>query len=410
MNPNNQFNPFNIPGFQSQDPYNPFNPNFSNNLFNTVNQSIGQAFSGFYQSPFGTSTSNSQSQNSFPQANINITNSWNMGNNYYQGQQQHEPEPEMNMEQNHDSFAGTKKRKEEPKKKNSEAKSEKNPDLESAENNPNSGHYYKKLGNEFYTKGMLQEALKYYSKAIELNDTESVFFSNRARCLRKLNQLKKAYEDSKYAVELDDKNIKAHLLCGQILAELGKLEPGYEKINLALNRMTKALTLCAGQNKLDFENDLNRNILRVKKLKWYKHQQTEKQHKLEILNDLKKSLEKNKELTIEEKEQKYQIYLQTIGDPKTSLNFEIPDYLCCKITMELMEDPVITPAGITYEHKVVTEHFEKNGHTDPVTREPINIESVFPNLSVKQATAAFLRDNPWAYEYTMGETIDDIKF
>ena len=28
---------------------------------------------------------------------------------------------------------------------------------------------------------------------------------------------------------------------------------------------------------------------------------------------------------------------------------EIPDYLCCKITLELMEEPMVTDWGQTYE-------------------------------------------------------------
>ena len=30
-------------------------------------------------------------------------------------------------------------------------------------------------------------------------------------------------------------------------------------------------------------------------------------------------------------------------------DFSIPDYLCCKITLDLIDDPYITPAGVTYE-------------------------------------------------------------
>jgi hypothetical protein len=30
----------------------------------------------------------------------------------------------------------------------------------------------------------------------------------------------------------------------------------------------------------------------------------------------------------------------------------IPDHLCCKISFEIMRDPVITPSGITYDRSV----------------------------------------------------------
>ena len=37
----------------------------------------------------------------------------------------------------------------------------------------------------------------------------------------------------------------------------------------------------------------------------------------------------------------------------------MPDYLCCKITLEIYRDPVITPNGVTYERAVLLEHLQK---------------------------------------------------
>ena len=42
------------------------------------------------------------------------------------------------------------------------------------------------------------------------------------------------------------------------------------------------------------------------------------------------------------------------------------------IIKDLMEDPVTTETGMTYEREVIREHFEKNGKIDPVTRKPIS--------------------------------------
>lgn len=35
---------------------------------------------------------------------------------------------------------------------------------------------------------------------------------------------------------------------------------------------------------------------------------------------------------------------------------DVPDYLCGRISFELMKDPVITPSGITYDRKDIEEH------------------------------------------------------
>lgn len=37
---------------------------------------------------------------------------------------------------------------------------------------------------------------------------------------------------------------------------------------------------------------------------------------------------------------------------------EVPDYLCGKISFEILREPVITPSGITYERKDIEEHLQ----------------------------------------------------
>ena len=41
------------------------------------------------------------------------------------------------------------------------------------------------------------------------------------------------------------------------------------------------------------------------------------------------------------------------------LKFQVPDYLCCKITLDIFRDPVITPSGVTYERAVILDHLQK---------------------------------------------------
>ena len=78
---------------------------------------------------------------------------------------------------------------------------------------------------------------------------------------------------------------------------------------------------------------------------------------------------------------------------------EIPDYLTCKITMEVLKDPVITPSGITYEKSTLLEHLQKVGKFDPVTREVLTADQIIPNFAIKAAANAYLKDNGWAYKH-----------
>ncbi|CAH8361981.1 unnamed protein product [Eruca vesicaria subsp. sativa] len=54
---------------------------------------------------------------------------------------------------------------------------------------------------------------------------------------------------------------------------------------------------------------------------------------------------------------------------------EVPDYLCCKITLEIFRYPVISPSGVTYERAAILEHINKVGKFDPITRESIKTGS-----------------------------------
>ncbi len=71
----------------------------------------------------------------------------------------------------------------------------------------------------------------------ELNPGESQYYSNRSKCYQKKGQLKESLRDAEVACELDEDNIKAHYICGCILAELGKNDDG--KLPKAMNRLKK---------------------------------------------------------------------------------------------------------------------------------------------------------------------------
>ncbi|ODM92868.1 STIP1 y and U box-containing protein 1 [Orchesella cincta] len=77
-------------------------------------------------------------------------------------------------------------------------------------------------------------------------------------------------------------------------------------------------------------------------------------------------------------------------------NKEVPDYLCGKITLDIMKDPVITPSGITYERSAIEGHLDRIGHTDPTTGVPLTKEQLIPNRALKEAVDYFVEKNEWA--------------
>lgn len=78
---------------------------------------------------------------------------------------------------------------------------------------------------------------------------------------------------------------------------------------------------------------------------------------------------------------------------------EVPDYLCGKISFEILVDPVITPSGITYERKDIEEHLQRVGHFDPVTRVKLTQDQLIPNFSMKEVVDMFVSENEWSLEY-----------
>ncbi|KAI9710390.1 MAG: hypothetical protein M1828_002178 [Chrysothrix sp. TS-e1954] len=68
----------------------------------------------------------------------------------------------------------------------------------------------KDLGNQAFKEQDYPKALDYYSQAIEKNDTEPAFYTNRAYAQIKLESYGLAIEDSTKAIELDPSFVKAY--------------------------------------------------------------------------------------------------------------------------------------------------------------------------------------------------------
>lgn len=78
---------------------------------------------------------------------------------------------------------------------------------------------------------------------------------------------------------------------------------------------------------------------------------------------------------------------------------EVPDFLCGKISFDILRDPVITPSGITYERRDIEEHIQRVGHFDPVTRVTLTQDQLVPNFALKDVVDAFVADNAWALDF-----------
>lgn len=72
---------------------------------------------------------------------------------------------------------------------------------------------------------------------------------------------------------------------------------------------------------------------------------------------------------------------------------DAPDYLLDPISFEMLTDPVVTPSGITYEKEEILNHINKKGKYDPISKQPLSKDQLYPNLIIKDTVEAFKEEH-----------------
>jgi len=80
----------------------------------------------------------------------------------------------------------------------------------------------KNAGNRSFAQGKYDEAVHYYSEAIEIFPDNHVLYSNRSAAYMQLKNWDKALEDAEKCIQLDSDFPKGHFRKGQILMEIKK--------------------------------------------------------------------------------------------------------------------------------------------------------------------------------------------
>jgi len=80
-------------------------------------------------------------------------------------------------------------------------------------------------------------------------------------------------------------------------------------------------------------------------------------------------------------------YENKINDLKIKLD-KIEENLKCPITLNIINDPVITPSGITYERSAITTWLTTN-HIDPVNRQLLSNGQLVNNIAIKNIINIF---------------------
>ncbi|XP_065213683.1 E3 ubiquitin-protein ligase CHIP [Planococcus citri] len=274
----------------------------------------------------------------------------------------------------------------------------------------------KEQGNKLFNMRKYDEAIICYSKAIIKNPSIPTYFTNRALCYLKLKRWELTCQDCRNALDLDSNHVKGHFFLGSALLEL-------ECYDESIKHLQRAHDL-AKEQKQNYGDDIASQIRIARKKRWNMLEEKRITQEIELLSylnrlifeDSQRQIGKVKEESgndgadedsqskIMELELKCDNYISELTSIFSKVDEkrrkrDIPDFLCGKISFELLREPVITPSGITYERKDIIEHLQRVGHFDPVTRVKLTSDQLIPNYAMKEVIDSFLQENEWALDY-----------
>uniref|UniRef100_A0A8C2WEQ5 E3 ubiquitin-protein ligase CHIP n=1 Tax=Cyclopterus lumpus TaxID=8103 RepID=A0A8C2WEQ5_CYCLU len=262
----------------------------------------------------------------------------------------------------------------------------------------------KEQGNRLFLSRKYLEAAACYSGAISHSPAVPAYYTNRALCHVKLQQHHKALADCTRALELDGQSVKAHFFMGQCHLEM-------ESYDEAIGNLQKAYNL-AKEQRLNFGDDIPGALRIAKKKRWNNMEERRINQESELHAYLTKLILAEKKRRVHsvhggDSSGCIEVYDSFLSDMEELFcqvdekrkKREIPDFLCGKISFELMREPCITPSGVTYDRKDIQEHLQRVGHFDPVTRSPLTQDQLIPNLAMKEVIDAFILENGWVEDY-----------
>ncbi|XP_011089637.1 E3 ubiquitin-protein ligase CHIP isoform X3 [Sesamum indicum] len=221
-------------------------------------------------------------------------------------------------------------------------------------------------GNTYFKRDRFGAAIDAYTEAIALCPNVPIYWTNRALCHRKRNEWTRVEEDCRRAIQLDHYSVKAHYMLGLALLQRKEYAEGVRELE-------KALDLGRGANPKGYMvEEIWQEIAKAKYLLW-EHESTRRSWELQNLKEVCAAALKEKHFldgsqmegfvdesaksTLDQLEALDRVFKKAAEDDSPT---EVPDYLCCKITLDIFRDPVITPSGVTYERAVILDHLQKS--------------------------------------------------
>ena len=122
----------------------------------------------------------------------------------------------------------------------------------------------KEKGNALFKEKRYEDAIKFYEKALDINSSQEVLYSNKGTCKKCLKEYKDAINDYKKALEINPKNTKNMIRLASvyiITGQIGEAKLLQEKaLNLETYNSTYKEQMATIEKILEDETKLNDKI------------------------------------------------------------------------------------------------------------------------------------------------------
>jgi len=131
----------------------------------------------------------------------------------------------------------------------------------------------KTAGNDFFKNKQYKQAIDKYTEAINHDNSDVTFFSNRSACYAALNEWEKAAEDGKSCIITDRSFVKGYFRAGLAFQKLENYEAavdvvkrglGIESSNADLKRMSRELEESMRQRRVEIAVEQGGKLLHAK--------------------------------------------------------------------------------------------------------------------------------------------------
>ena len=284
----------------------------------------------------------------------------------------------------------------------------------------------KAQGNALYQRGKWGAAIDAYTDAILIAPRWLPVILNRALCHRKRKNWNAVKEDCLKALDIDRESIKANYMLGLSLIASRNYREASRSLRKALeNARASGATIkdeiwreLARANYLQWELDAAARATRLEKVRskifplTRPSSNTITEQVIDLSGDDAPSAmdatdafgrdeegenEKTNDVAFDDEDRATLEEMFVRFRERDAHENDPPDCFCCVLTFEVFRDPVVAPSGNSYERSAIAEHLKKVGGFDPVTREPMTLSDLRPNVALRNAAHAWLDEHAWAY-------------